>query len=80
MTWGNDQTTAHSKSMKKHTLSRVLLYIFFLMLYLPNFGETCKFSQKLINQGEQTEGICQRTKVLFNNIFHETAEHFSKEK
>ena len=50
------------------------------MLYLPNFGETCKFSQKLINQGEQTEGICQRTKVLFNNIFHETAEHFSKEK
>lgn len=50
------------------------------MLYLPNFGETCKFSQKLTNQGEQTEGICQRIKALVNNIFHETGEHFSKEK
>lgn len=54
--------------------------VFFLMLYLPNFGETCKFSQKLTNQGEQTEGICQRIKALVNNIFHETGEHFSKEK
>lgn len=28
VTWGNDQIAARSKSMKKQTLSRVLLYIF----------------------------------------------------